>query len=109
MSDYDIDEVFGDGLSWEETRMRFIAAGLLITGIIVCAAPVRPDTPTNDIDGLIAQLGSARYGEREAAMRALDMQKREITMHQRLRAGEKLPDISGATAIVEAKLVKRPG
>jgi hypothetical protein len=37
------------------------------------------------------------------------MQKREVTTHQRLRAGEKLPDISGATAIVEAKLVKRPG
>ncbi len=46
---------------------------------------------------------------REAATRALEMQKREVTTHQRLRAGEKLPDISGATAIVEAKLVKRPG
>jgi len=44
---------------------------------------------------------------REAATRALDMQKREVTTHQRLRAGEKLPDITGATAIVEAKLVKR--
>jgi 4-hydroxy-4-methyl-2-oxoglutarate aldolase len=46
---------------------------------------------------------------REAATRALEMQKREATTHQRLRAGEKLPDISGATAIVEAKLVNRPG
>jgi 4-hydroxy-4-methyl-2-oxoglutarate aldolase len=44
---------------------------------------------------------------REAATRALDMQKREVTTHARLRAGEKLPDITGATAIVEAKLVKR--
>jgi 4-hydroxy-4-methyl-2-oxoglutarate aldolase len=44
---------------------------------------------------------------REAATRALEMQKREVTTHQRLRAGEKLPDITGATAIVEAKLVKR--
>ena len=44
---------------------------------------------------------------REAATRALDMQKREVTTNQRLRAGEKLPDITGATAIVEAKLVKR--
>ena len=42
---------------------------------------------------------------REAAERAVGMQDREKIMHQRLRAGEKLPDISGATAIVEAKMV----
>ncbi len=41
---------------------------------------------------------------REAAERAIGMQDREKIMHQRLRAGEKLPDISGATAIVEAKM-----
>ena len=33
---------------------------------------------------------------REAAERAIAMQEREKTSHQRLRAGEKLPDMSGA-------------
>ncbi|WP_309082883.1 RraA family protein [Chelativorans sp.] len=43
---------------------------------------------------------------RESAERALAMQKAEATTHERLRAGEKLPDISGATAIVEANMVR---
>jgi 4-hydroxy-4-methyl-2-oxoglutarate aldolase len=43
---------------------------------------------------------------REAAERAIGMQQAEAKMHERLRAGEKLPDISGATAIVEAKMMK---
>ncbi|WP_342361059.1 RraA family protein [Terrarubrum flagellatum] len=45
---------------------------------------------------------------REAAERAIAMQTNEATMHKRLRAGEKLPDITGATAMVEAKMIKRP-
>jgi regulator of RNase E activity RraA len=44
---------------------------------------------------------------RESAERAIAMQTAEKDFHKRLRAGEKLPDMSGATAIVEAKMVKR--
>jgi 4-hydroxy-4-methyl-2-oxoglutarate aldolase len=43
---------------------------------------------------------------RESAERAIGMQQAEAKTHERLRAGEKLPDITGATAIVEAKMVK---
>ncbi|BDA83649.1 4-hydroxy-4-methyl-2-oxoglutarate aldolase [Aureimonas sp. SA4125] len=42
---------------------------------------------------------------RAIAERAIKMQEAEIVLLGRLRAGEKLPDISGATALVEAKLV----
>lgn len=45
---------------------------------------------------------------RAAAERAIGMQTKEATMHRRLRAGEKLPDITGATALVEANLTKSP-
>ena len=41
------------------------------------------------------------------AKRAIEMQERELVTLERLRKGEKLPDISGATAHVEGKLVKR--
>lgn len=40
------------------------------------------------------------------ARRAIEMQEREIVLLGRLRNGEKLPDISGATAHVESKLAK---
>jgi 4-hydroxy-4-methyl-2-oxoglutarate aldolase len=40
---------------------------------------------------------------RAVAERAISMQEAEIVLLQRLRAGEKLPDISGATKLVEAK------
>ncbi|WP_293861997.1 RraA family protein [uncultured Alsobacter sp.] len=40
-----------------------------------------------------------------AATRAIEMQNNEKKMHERLRAGEKLPDISGATKIVEANMI----
>jgi 4-hydroxy-4-methyl-2-oxoglutarate aldolase len=40
---------------------------------------------------------------RAIAERAISMQEAEIVLLQRLRAGEKLPDISGATKLVEAK------
>lgn len=38
------------------------------------------------------------------AERAIGMQEAEIVLLERLRAGEKLPDISGANKLVEAKL-----
>lgn len=41
---------------------------------------------------------------RAVADRAIAMQEAEILLLERLRNGEKLPDISGATAMVEAKL-----
>ena len=41
------------------------------------------------------------------AERAIEMQERELVTLERLRKGEKLPDISGATAHVEGKLVTR--
>ena len=40
------------------------------------------------------------------ARRALEMQARELVLLERLRKGEWLPDISGATAHVEGKLAK---
>ncbi|GGF62615.1 4-hydroxy-4-methyl-2-oxoglutarate aldolase [Azorhizobium oxalatiphilum] len=40
------------------------------------------------------------------AKRAIEMQEAEIKLLARLAAGEKLPDISGARAMVEAKLAK---
>lgn len=44
-----------------------------------------------------------RPDEAEAiARRALDMQARELTLLERLRSGEKLPDITGASAKIEA-------
>jgi regulator of RNase E activity RraA len=46
-------------------------------------------------------------GDAEAhARRAIGMQERELVTLERLRKGEKLPDISGATAHVEGKLQK---
>jgi hypothetical protein len=52
--------------------MRFVVAGLLVTvlGPAVAAAP--SDAPPPDMDGLVAKLGSNKYAEREAAMRALE-------------------------------------
>lgn len=40
------------------------------------------------------------------AEKAIAMQEAELVLLERLRKGEKLPDISGATAMVEAKLAK---
>lgn len=41
------------------------------------------------------------------ARRAIEMQEREVTLLERLRNGEKLPEISGATAKIEAANGKR--
>lgn len=41
------------------------------------------------------------------ARRAIEMQERELTLLERLRNGEKLPEISGATAKIEAANGKR--
>ncbi|OYX06118.1 MAG: 4-hydroxy-4-methyl-2-oxoglutarate aldolase, partial [Rhizobiales bacterium 32-66-8] len=40
------------------------------------------------------------------AARAIAMQEAELVLLARLRAGEKLPDITGARAMVDAKLVE---
>jgi 4-hydroxy-4-methyl-2-oxoglutarate aldolase len=40
------------------------------------------------------------------AERALGMQEAEIKLLERLRNGEKLPDISGATRLVEEKILR---
>jgi 4-hydroxy-4-methyl-2-oxoglutarate aldolase len=57
-----------------------------------------------DESGVIAM----KPHEAEAyAKRAIEMQERELVTLERLRKGEKLPDLSGATAMVESKLVKR--
>jgi regulator of RNase E activity RraA len=40
------------------------------------------------------------------ARRAIQMQQNELVLLERLRKGEKLPDISGATKLVEDKLAK---
>ena len=55
-----------------------------------------------DESGVVA----LRPGEaRAVAERAIQMQEDEIVLLERLRAGEKLPDISGANALVNAKKV----
>ena len=94
------------GLSSITTRLLGLE-GAMNVPVSVGGVVVNPgDAVLADEQGVLVL---APATAREAATRALEMQKREITTHQRLRAGEKLPDISGATAIVEAKLVKRPG
>ena len=94
------------GLSSITTRLLGLE-GAMNVPVSVGGVVVNPgDAVLADEQGVLVL---APATAREASTRALDMQKREITTHQRLRAGEKLPDISGATAIVEAKLVKRPG
>jgi 4-hydroxy-4-methyl-2-oxoglutarate aldolase len=94
------------GLSSITTRLLGLE-GAMNVPVSVGGVVVNPgDAVLADEQGVLVL---APATAREAAARALEMQKREVTTHQRLRAGEKLPDISGATAIVEAKLVKRPG
>ncbi len=93
------------GLSSITTRLLGLE-GAMNVPVSVGGVVVNPgDAVLADEQGVLVL---APATAREAATRALEMQKREVTTHQRLRAGEKLPDISGATAIVEAKLVKRP-
>jgi regulator of RNase E activity RraA len=94
------------GLSSITTRLLGIE-GAMNVPVSVGGVVVNPgDAVLADEQGVLVM---APATAREAATRALEMQNREKTTHQRLRAGEKLPDITGATAIVEAKLVKRPG
>jgi regulator of RNase E activity RraA len=94
------------GLSSITTRLLGIE-GAMNVPVSVGGVVVNPgDAVLCDEQGVLVMAPSLA---REAATRALEMQNREKTTHQRLRAGEKLPDVTGATAIVEAKLVKRPG
>ncbi|MBN9064339.1 MAG: 4-hydroxy-4-methyl-2-oxoglutarate aldolase [Rhizobiales bacterium 65-9] len=91
------------GLSSITTRLLGIE-GAMNTPISVGGQVVRPgDAILADEQGVLVM--SPKIA-REAAERAIAMQKNEALMHKRLRAGEKLPDISGATAIVEAKMTK---
>ena len=75
--------------------------GQLNVPVCVGGQTVNPgDAVLCDESGVIV----LRPDEAEAvAARAIDMQEREIVLLERLRKGEKLPDISGATALVEAK------
>ncbi len=94
------------GLSSITTRLLGIE-GAMNVPVSVGGVVVNPgDAVLADEQGVLVM---APATAREAATRALEMQNREKTTHQRLRAGEKLPDITGATAIVEAKLIRRPG
>jgi len=94
------------GLSSITTRLLGID-GAMNVPVSVGGVVVNPgDAVLADEQGALVM---APATAREAATRALEMQNREKTTHQRLRAGEKLPDITGATAIVEAKLIRRPG
>ena len=91
------------GLSSITTRLLGIG-GEMNVPISVGGQVVHPgDAVLADEQGvLVLAPGAAK----EAAERALAMQAREKVSHDRLRAGEKLPDMTGATALVEAKLVK---
>lgn len=100
--DFDL-PVWSRGLSSITTRLLGIE-GAMNVPISVGGQVVNPgDAVLADDQGVfIASPAVAR----EAAERAIMMQANEALMHARLRAGESLPDITGATAIVEAKLVK---
>ncbi len=94
------------GLSSITTRLLGIE-GAMNVPVSVGGVVVNPgDAVLADEQGVLVMAPATAH---QAATRALEMQNREKTTHQRLRAGEKLPDITGATAIVEAKLVKRAG
>jgi 4-hydroxy-4-methyl-2-oxoglutarate aldolase len=91
------------GLSAITTRLLGIE-GALNVPISVGGQVVNPgDAVLADENGAIVFPADLA---RRSAERAVAMQKAEATTHKRLRAGEKLPDITGATAIVEAKLIK---
>lgn len=95
--------IWSRGLSSITTRLLGIE-GAMNVPVSVGGQVVNPgDAVLCDEQGVLV---FAPALAREAAERAIGMQKNEALMHQRLRAGEKLPDISGATAIVEAKMKK---
>ncbi|GGE21324.1 4-hydroxy-4-methyl-2-oxoglutarate aldolase [Aureimonas endophytica] len=77
--------------------------GALNVPISVGGQTIHPgDAVLCDESGVVA----LRPGEaRAVAERAIRMQEDEIVLLERLRAGEKLPDISGANALVHARKV----
>lgn len=76
--------------------------GALNVPISVGGQTIKPgDAVLCDESGVVA-LSPAQA--RPVAERAIKMQQDEIVLLQRLRAGEKLPDISGANKLVQAKL-----
>ncbi|MBB4105204.1 RraA family protein [Allorhizobium borbori] len=76
--------------------------GALNVPISVGGQTINPgDAILCDESGVVA-LSPAQA--RPMAERAIKMQQDEIVLLQRLRAGEKLPDISGANKLVQAKL-----
>lgn len=95
--------VWSRGLSSVTTRLLGIE-GQMNVPVSVGGQTVNPgDAVLADEQGVFVAAPSVA---REAAERALRMQANEASMHDRLRAGEMLPDITGATAIVEAKLAR---
>ncbi|WNJ88864.1 RraA family protein [Bosea sp. 685] len=93
------------GLSSITTRLLGIE-GAMNVPISIGGQVVNPgDAVLADEQGVLV---FAPAVARQAAERALAMQAAEAGMHVRLRAGEKLPDITGATAMVEAKLIRNP-
>jgi regulator of RNase E activity RraA len=84
---------------------RLLAVGGALNTPITCGgAAVNPgDAVVADESGVLI----VSPGEAEAlADWALEKQANEPKTHQRLRAGEKLGDISGATTLVLSKLAK---
>lgn len=97
--------VWSRGLSSITTRLLGIG-GAMNVPISVGGQIVNPgDAVLADDQGALVLAPAVA---RSAAERAIGMQTKEATMHRRLRAGEKLPDITGATALVEANLTKSP-
>lgn len=96
--------IWSRGLSSITTRLLGIE-GAMNVPVSIGGQVVRPgDAVLADEQGVLVM---APQAAREAAERAIAMQKREAETHKRLRAGEKLPDITGATAMVEAKIAKQ--
>lgn len=95
--------IWSRGLAPITTRMLGIG-GAMNVPVSVGGQVVNPgDAVICDDQGVLVMDPSIA---KEAAERAIGMQENEAKMHLRLRAGEKLPDISGATAMVEAKLAR---
>jgi len=92
------------GLSSITTRLLGIE-GAMNVPVSIGGQVVNPGDPVLADEQGVLVFSSAALAK-EAAERAIGMQTREKTTHARLRAGERLPDISGATSIVEAKMTK---
>jgi len=95
--------VWARGLSPVTTK-RLGAAGEFCVNVSCGGVSVRPgDVILADENGVLVM---APDQAEAAARRAIGMQEAEKTTLKRIDAGEKLPDITGASAMIREKMVK---